>query len=385
MSQPGVIEGKMGHREGDVLVAWKNGTNGVPQPLKSTANSLHVLLTDAVGDAVSLINDPDTGYALYTINQPKGWAIADGIMPNHESYTAFGYDSAIPTTITDVSGRAANVIVPTAAILMEVVSSSANDAGTIVTSGTSTGGTTTTLIDTGKDFVALGVVAGDYVLNDTDVQLGFVVSRDSATQLTVQPTTPLTYALKAYRIVREASTGTAVVEHHGLDANWAESSEFFVMNGVTPVSGTKAMLRSNNFHAMSKGSAGAPVGNISLRDDATGAVTYNSIQAGLNMSLQCHYTVPAGKTGFITAWHAGSAGNKPVRTFLRATADFHDRALLPGVFHVSDVILTSDGDVEHTFTLPKKFPEKCDIKISSATIGAGTSEVGCGFELWIEG
>lgn len=27
MSQPGIWEGKMGHREGDVLVVWKEGTS----------------------------------------------------------------------------------------------------------------------------------------------------------------------------------------------------------------------------------------------------------------------------------------------------------------------------------------------------------------------
>lgn len=384
MSQPGIFEGKMGHREGDVLVALKSGTSDTPQVIKSTENALHVGLRDTAGNPLASISDPGVGYAQFTISEPIGWQISEGGIAGHESYTAFGYDAAIPTTLTDISGRAANVPVPATAILMEVVSSSANDAGTVITSGTATGGTTTTLIDTGKDFVALGVVPGDFVLNDTDVSLGFVVTVDSTIQLTIEPVAANTYSGKAYRVVRAASTGTAVVEHHGLDTNWAENSEFYVLNGTTPVSGTKLTRRSNNFHAMTVGTNGVPVGNISLRDDATGAITYNYIQAGLNMNLQAHYTVPDGKVMLLTSWYAGSVGNKAARSLLRGTADFHDRALIPRVFHVNDVIMTSNGDRQHIFQLPKRFPARCDVKISSQTIGAGTSEIGCGFEFWVE-
>jgi hypothetical protein len=347
--------------------------------------NINARMFDGAGNPLTSISDFGVGYGAFCISEPIGYQIAKGGIAGHESYTAFGYDSAIPTTITDISGRSVNVIVPTTAILMEVVSSSANDAGTLVTSGTSTGGTTTTIIDTGKNFITLGVLAGDFLLNDTDVALGIVVTIDSATQITFEPVSVFSYATpKAYRIVRTTSTGAAIVEHHGLDSNWNENSEFFVMNGLTPVSSTKTFIRSNNFHAMTRGTAGTPIGNISLRDDATGAITYNYIAAGLNMSLQCHYSVPAGKVMFIPSWHAGSVGNKPSRSLLRATADFHDRALIPGVFHVNSVLMHSNGTVERKFELPKRFPAKCDVKISSNTIGAGTSEIGCGFEFWIE-
>lgn len=351
----------------------------------STTNPLPVGLRDASGNAIASISDPGVGYALFSVSEPVGWQIAEGGITGHESYTGFGYDANIPNTLTDISGRAANIPVPAAAITMQCVSSSANDAGTVVTSGTSTGGTTSTIIDTGKNFVALGVIAGDFLLNDTDVSLGIVVTVDSATQITFQPISVFSYATpKAYRIVRPASTGAALVEHHGLDSNWNENSEFVVLNGTTPVATSKQYIRSNNLHAMVVGTNGAPVGNISLRDNATGTITYNYIAAGLNMSLQAHYTVPDGKVMLLTSWHAGSVGNKSARSLLRGTADFHDRALIPGIFHVNDVILTSNGDVQHRFDLPKRFPAKCDVKISSNTIGAGTSEIGCGFEFWIE-
>lgn len=303
-----------------------------------------------------------------------------GGISGHESYHSFGYDVGVGATLKDINGYTGNTPVPATAITMQVFSSSANDAGTLITSGTSTGGSTTTLIDTGKNFITLGILVGDFVLNDTDVSLGTVVTIDSATQLTIQPTSATTYALKAYRIARAVSTGAAVVEHHGLSSAWAESSELIIMNGLTPVPTAKGYIRSNNFHCMAAGTNTAPVGTISLRDNATGTITYNYIGLGLNMSLQCHYTVPAGKVMFIVSWSADPSSNKPMRSFLRATADFHDRAKIP-VFHVQDVMVVAK---QHKFDLPVRCPEKCDVKISSQVIGAGTGEAGCGFEFWIE-
>lgn len=34
--------------------------------------------------------------------------------------------------------------------------------------------------------------------------------------------------------------------------------------------------------------------------------------------------------------------------------------------------------------MPIKFPARCDVKISSAVLGAGTGECGVGFEFWLE-
>jgi hypothetical protein len=170
--------------------------------------------------------------------------IGIGKVVGHKAYRAFGYDGSIPNTLTDISGRGANINFPAAALAMELVSSSASDTGTTVTSGTATGGNTTTLIDTGKNFTALSVSATtDYVLNDDDVILGKIVSVDSATQITLIPQSEVTFSGKDYRIVRAGSTGAAVVEMHGLDSNYAEQSEFVVLNGATIT--TKSALRSN--------------------------------------------------------------------------------------------------------------------------------------------
>jgi hypothetical protein len=344
------------------------------------------VLTNAAGTPLATAVDPDMGELLGVVTLPKGWLIAEGILPNHKSYRAFGYDATIAAGLpfTDLTGNVTAIVpLPATAITMEVISTSANDAGTLITSGTSTGGSTTTLIDTGKDFVVLGILAGDIILNDTDNEMGIVVTIDSTTQLTFMPVAENSFALKAYRIARTASTGASVVECHGLDSNWLEQSEFVITNGLNPVSTTKQYIRSNNFHVMAVGTNGTAVGDISLRN-VGGPTIYNFIGLGGNMSLQCHYTAPGNKNMFITSWHGGSSGNKPLRILLRAQADFVSRAYLPGVFHFHDIIVCNNTDVQHKYDLPIKIPPKASVKISASVIGAGTGECGAGFEYWLE-
>lgn len=330
------------------------------------------------------ITDSSVGAADFVCNMPKGTAIAQGIISGHRSYRGFGYDPAIPSgTITDVSGRSANIVYPATAVLMYVSSSSANDTGTILKTSVATGGTTTILIDTtGTSFITLGIIAGDTVLNDTDVINGIVVTVDSAIQLTIRPAASATYSGKNYRIVRAGSTGASVVELHTLNSAFVEQSEFVVTNGVTPVAGVKTAIRINNCHVMAAGTNNYAVGNISVKNLAA-TETYQYIGAGLNMCLQAGYTVPTGYQAFITSWHGGSSGKTPLRILLKATADFHDRSLNPGIFQVQDVLIALNGDETSRFELPLRCPPQCDIKISANGIG-GIGECGVGFEFWIE-
>ena len=357
---------------------------GAATSANQTSGGQKTQIVNGAGTTLSSVTDPSVGVALFACNITKGTAISQGLLTGHRNYRGFGYDPAIAATITDVSGRSAPIVYPTTATLPYAVSTSANDTGTILKKSVATGGSTTVLIDTtGTSFITLGIVAGDVVLNDTDVTNGIVVTVDSAIQLTIRPVAPATYSGKNYRIVRAASTGGSVIEIHSLAANFTEQSEYIVMNGVTPVAGTKTMLRINNSPYMAVGSLGVPAGNTSIQNVGVTQI-YSYIGAGLNMCLQAGYTVPAGYNMFMSAWHGGSSGNKPLRILLRATADFHDRALTAGVFHVQDLIMALNGDQQHRFELPLKFPPQCDVKISANVIGAGTGECGCGFEFWIE-
>ena len=115
-----------------------------------------------------------------------------------------------------------------------------------------------------------------------------------------------------------------------------------------------------------------------------GSTIYDATATGGNMSLQCHYTVPADKTMFITDWTGGVSGNKAVRLVLQATTDFETRsALQTGLFHFQDIMLSLSGDSQHTFPLPLKVPARADVKISGNALTV-SGEAAASFGFWIE-
>lgn len=179
--------------------------------------------------------------------------------------------------------------------------------------------------------------------------------------------------------------GARTVMIHGLDANWTERAETITLNGISAVACIGTYRRVNSFHVMTVGSDGVAAGDIKVR--ASGADTeYARISAGGNMMLQCHFTVPAGKTACIIGWSASSVSTGPAitRIILRATCDWKNRWLIPDVFHFQDIMMFDDGTTVRNFGMPLLCPAMCDIKVSAQRISGGTAHAAASVELWIE-
>ena len=255
-------------------------------------------------------------------SMPYLYDIAEDNVPDHTVRSLLGYNAALPNgVLEDITELSANVILPTTAATGFIDSTSANDAGVASYTATATGGTTTTLVDTGEDFTAGSIVAvGDLVLLDDDVAFG-VVTTVAVTTLTCADgfvsdagaaITPASG--DNYRILDKSAggTGAQVVELHTLSATYAAQSEFVIPNGITAVATTKSAMRYNNLHVMDAGSGGVAAGTIYAQDDAAGTNKYISIGAGGNMSLQAHFTVPLGKTVYIVHWSGYASSTKSV-------------------------------------------------------------------------
>lgn len=172
-----------------------------------------------------------------------------------------------------------------------------------------------------------------------------------------------------------AGIGVRTVEIHGLDANFDEKKETVNLNGTSAVALAGTWIRINNIHAETVGSGGVAAGIIDVQASGGGTV-YDRIAAGGNSSLQCHFTVPNEKTGFILGWNVSAitgAGTTKARLLLQATADW-DHALTPDVFSFQDVIIQNNGGNYRPFTLPIRIPGRTDIKASAQRV-AGTSTV----------
>lgn len=161
-----------------------------------------------------------------------------------------------------------------------------------------------------------------------------------------------------------AGTGIRTVRIHYLDANYAVQTEDITMNGVAPVNTVATnILRINGIHALTVGSGGYAAGNISLTN---GGVTYAYINTGFNTSRSAVFTIPAGKTGYLTHFsvtEGTSAGAHYTRFILEATA--HDNILLPGVFIAQDEMAALNGADSIQYDIPLHLPEKSDVKVSA--------------------
>ncbi len=271
---------------------------------------------------------------------------------------------------------------PIAAETLETFSGSANDAGTVLSSGTATGGSSTTLIDTGADFVTDTVAVNDVVINDTDQSHGIVTEVTDLNTLTVERfngAVPYTGGVfesgDSYRVVTPASTGAAVIKlSFLLDANWAEAIEYIVLNGVTAVDTTGTYLRHSRAKVIQCGSNDSNVGAITTRQKTTTVNITMVLPVGYNTTMIACHTVPAAKTGYIV--HAFSelsstkSSTHSVRLLYRMVNE---------VFTVEEegsLIAAGSTSKQRPFKLPKNgLPEKTDIKLmaDSDTNDAGVA------------
>ena len=163
-----------------------------------------------------------------------------------------------------------------------------------------------------------------------------------------------------------AGSGVQQVMIHYLDASYVERFEFVEMNGATPVNTVAIdILRVQNMHASRVGGGGGAAAEITL-ESTDSAVEYTRIRTGLNTSLTGVWTVPGGKTLYITQWETAAIATNANRTaefFLGATSSFHGD-LLPGIFNVKDISHLTSGSIETTFDLPLKIPAKADVKVT---------------------
>lgn len=278
----------------------------------------------------------------------------------------------------------------TAAETLEVFSGSANDAGTLVTSGTATGGSATTLEDTGATFISAGVAVGDAILDDTQHLHGVVKTVTSETVLTVEvfdsssAVGSYTYPQvgDSYRIASPASTGLAVIDLlKMLDGNLSnESSEYIILNGITPVDTSGTYRRQSRALGIIAGSTGSNEGVITARQKTTTANVMMGIPIGYNQTMISAYTIPAdGPSGRIIQFFATLTGLINASCNIRILSRH-----LNEVFRVEEELAIGGAATSYAsreYKIPKgPLPPGTDIVIVANTDTNNTS-IAAGFDL----
>jgi len=313
-------------------------------------------------------------------------AIKMGLVPGMSLVEKFGKNTSLDDAdgfraIWDGGSAAYTGQAPTASDgeAVEVLSSSANDSGTLISSGTATSGSATTLVDTAATFSSDGVAVGDIVINDSQDDHFIVTAVTSETTLTgIRWKFKTTLAVgDSYRVAQPNSTGAAVVRLNMLqDSVGADGAEYIILNGTTPVDtvGTDYVrcFRGRVVCGdLVSGVAATNIGTITARQTTTVANIFFVIIAAWGSTEVAAYRVPAGKTGYILSWSGGLIGvgsmNVECRLRLRPVGEPWQVA--------DDLTLRGGGssNVEHHFAGGLSVDPFTDIVIEADTNTDSTS------------
>lgn len=313
----------------------------------------------------------------------------------HTPWSKIGFNGGITaSTEADIWSATGAYVFPTSAAGMEFLSSdNTQDIGSVIFSGTSSGGTTTSLIDATKNFTAgTPVAVGDCIILDksgTTPEWGYVTAVTSNTELAVAGgfSSGGTGSTRAYSILdKSAYTGAHAVKIEYLDGSYAQKSEIGILNGTTVIPTVNLdLFRINSFRIIATGTGSKPVGNLTLRNLADTPV-YSYITAGFTRARNIMYTVPAGKTLYVTSGTFGYAyshnSTHYARIYTRANIEPSTGFNTGSLFFPFSEFICSNNDVVREFECPTKLPAKTDLKVSVLADYAGIAQ--CTLRGWLE-
>lgn len=356
-------------------------------------------------EIIKPVDELDVAYGIKQIDgkprvssMPYVYDIAEGNVLNHYPLTKIGYlpsfTQNVNTDVWSYGGVQPVYLFPDVAMGMEFLSSdNTDDIGTVIKSGTSTGGTITSLIDSGVDFTtATAVAVGDCVVLDksgTTPEFGYVTAI-AQHELTIAGgfSSGGSGLSRAYEIIdSSAHDGGHAVEISGLNGNYEEQKEIGILNGTTVIPTVKlTWFRINSFRIIAAGVNKLPTGNLTIRH-INNTPVYSYITTKFTRARNAMYTVPLGKNLYVTDVSggyaiAGSPNKEYCRITTKANIDPTTKFKTDGIFYPFTDLFAQNISVSIMFTMPTKLPQKTDIKISA--IGSASGSVISTLRGWLE-
>jgi hypothetical protein len=173
-----------------------------------------------------------------------------------------------------------------------------------------------------------------------------------------------------------AGTGARTIKIQGLDGNYDFQEETITMNGTTSVNSTNTFLRVNRMEVLTAGSSNGMEGTITA---TIGGNEQSRMEAEYdNQTLQANYTIPAGKTGYLTRIQATSTKDNKAAFVGLFTRE------LNSVFKIKQLFEIYRNSVVVDFTVPLVIPEKTDIELRGKNEGSGNVSIGGTFDIILE-
>ena len=244
-------------------------------------------------------------------------------------------------------------------------------------------------IDLIGDDIALGKVAGKKSINrfgrnpDVDTAAAEDVWDGGGSYVFLAAAAIMEVVSDNINDTNTAGTGARIIKICGLNSNWDEDEENFVMNGITVVQGTKQFLRVNKAVVLTSGSGETNIGNIIIRVTG-GGTTQAMILAGNGTTLMAIYTVPRAKTalilGGLMALNKGSVVGSSDR---EADVALKVRAFGGSFWNliILGIGFGQPGKIETK--IPYAIPEKSDIKVRVLSVSDNDTDITGGVEMLI--
>ncbi len=179
-----------------------------------------------------------------------------------------------------------------------------------------------------------------------------------------------------------AGTGAQTVFIQGLDASWNLQSETVTMNGVSNVATANTYIRIFRMYVATAGSGRTNAGAITATAQTDATVTAQ-MNAGFGQTEMAIYTVPNGKTAYLTDFYvslnrSGAAGRADYVIAIRPSAD---TLTVERVIHSGSLSVTGSSSYEHFFFTPKQIPAKTDIIFRVLGVTDNNTSFSAGYDL----
>ncbi len=180
-----------------------------------------------------------------------------------------------------------------------------------------------------------------------------------------------------------AGTGARTVQIFGLDANYVEINETVTLVSTTAVTTTQSYLRVFRMQVLTAGSGEANVGTVytGASTVASGVPTekYAAISPTENQTLMAVWTVPAGKTAYmsrLTGCTGAAAADQGalLRFKIRPFGE---------VFQTKDKFALIRQQIVLEHVIPKAITEKSDVMVTAIRTGNSNLAVCATFELFL--
>jgi hypothetical protein len=172
------------------------------------------------------------------------------------------------------------------------------------------------------------------------------------------------------------ASATCQVVINGLDADFLHINEIIAVNGQTPVTTARSYLRIQNAYVIANSTSGSVYIGVGTVTGGVPATVYERIFDGHNRTESGRYTVPAGRTFYVTHGTI-SHGSDSLNAYMTGSLIYRLNGL---PFQTAAIVNLNNRFIDFWFDFPIALPEKTDLETRAYCSKAQANAISTSFE-----